>query len=351
MRLRLSTRRTVTIGVATVAIVAVSVAAVWALGGGPTTTKVTVTTATAKRGILTVTSSAAGTVQPINSRALTFATGGTLATVEVKAGDEVRDGDILATLDPTDAQDAVNAAQEALDAANTNLALAKEQASSSSTTNTGGGNQGDTGTDSLLRAEQTVNSDALALDQAEAALAGTTITAPAAGRVLSVAGAVGDTVQAGGSGFIVVGGLDALAVQASFSEADVAAIKVGQDAIVTLADHPGATYQATVTQIDPAGSASGSLIKYGVQLAFASVPTDLLLGQSANVAVTTRSVANVLYVPAAAVSTGRNGSSTVTVRASGGDAARAVTTGLNGDQGTEIMSGLTAGDVVVITAH
>jgi len=355
MRLRLSTRRAVTIGVATVAILAASVVAVWALDGGPTTAKPTVTTATVKRGTLTVSASAAGTVQPINSRALTFGAGGTVATVKVKAGDDVRDGEILATIDPTDAQDAVNAAQEALDAANTNLTLAEEQASSSSTTATGGGagqgNQGDTGTDGLLRAEQTVNNDALALDQAEAALAGTTITAPTAGRVLSVAGAVGDTVQAGGSGFIVVGGVDALAVQASFSEADVAAIKVGQNAVVMLADHVGATYRATVTQIDPAGSASGSLIKYGVRLAFASVPTDLLLGQSANVAVTTRSVANALYVPAAAVSTAGNGSSTVTVRAPSGDATRAVTTGVTGDQGTEIMSGLTEGEVVVITAH
>jgi HlyD family secretion protein len=196
-----------------------------------------------------------------------------------------------------------------------------------------------------------VNNDALALDQAQAALAGTAITAPVGGRVLSVAGAVGDTVQAGGSGFIVLGGLDALAIQASFSEADVAAVRVGQKANVTLADHPGSNYGATVTQIDPAGTASGSLIKYGVQLAFASVPSDLLLGQSANVAVTTGSVSSVLYVPRAAVSTTATGSAMVTVRASGGDVVRAVTTGLDGDQGTEITSGLTAGDVVVIATR
>ena len=196
-----------------------------------------------------------------------------------------------------------------------------------------------------------MNNDELALDQAQAALAGTAITAPVAGRVLSVAGAVGDTVQAGGSGFIVLGGRDAVAIQASFSEADVAAIKVGQKASVTLADHPGATYRAMVTQIDPAGTASASLIKYGVQLAFGSVPSDLLLGQSADVAVTTASVSNVLYVPSAAVSTTATGSTTVTVRVSGNDVVRTVTAGLHGDQGTEITSGIAAGDVVVIAGH
>ena len=48
-----------------------------------------VTIVPVKRGTLTVTTSATGTVQPINSRALTFGTSGTLATVSVKAGQTV----------------------------------------------------------------------------------------------------------------------------------------------------------------------------------------------------------------------------------------------------------------------
>ena len=33
-----------------------------------------------------------------------------------------------------------------------------------------------------------------------------------------------------------------------------------------------------MTQIDPAGTTSGSLVKYGVQLAFSPIPSGLLLG-------------------------------------------------------------------------
>jgi HlyD family secretion protein len=379
------------------------------------------TTFAVRNGTVTVTASASGTVQPIDSRALTFGTSGMVSTLNVKAGDRVTDGETLATLDPADAQSAVSSAQSALDAANTNLSLAEEQATettaptptgcvagaafvlstpsatpspsaspsprptasasphptqshrptASASPKTGGsscgsggggrsgtggsgsaggsnqGNQG-SGTDSLLRAEQAVNNAELSLEQADARLAGTTIVAPSAGRVLSVAGSVGQAASAGGSGFIVIGGIDSLAIEAQFSEADVAAVAVGQPATVTLADHPGVTYKATVTEVDPAGTASGQLVRYGVQLEFAQPPTDLLLGQSAVAAVVTASAPDVLYVPNAALSNLTGNTATVKVRAVGGDVARTVTVGLAGDQGTEIKSGLVAGDVVVV---
>lgn len=426
MRSRLSPRLQVTIAVAAVAVAALVAASVWLFTGGGKAVAAAPTTATVARGTVTVTASAAGTVQPVDSRALTFGASGTVATLAVKAGDHVTAGEVLATIDPSDAQAAVSSAQSALDAAQTNLSLAQQQAATPTPTDTcaatadfvipvipaaaphpspsptgtptgtptptpsntptspgtptptptgtrtapGGGGGGSscnrtggsggdttgrggqsTGTDALLRAEQSVNNAELTLEQAQARLAGTTITAPVVGRVLSVAGAVGQSAQAGGSGFIVLGGIDSLAVKANFSEADVAGIAVGQRATVTLADHPGTPYPGVVTEVDPAGTRSGQLVRYGVQIAFGTPPADLLLGQSADVAVITDSAANVLYLPTAAVTPTGPGSATVTVRTATGDVHRTVTTGLDGDQGIEIRAGLNAGDTVVITSH
>jgi multidrug efflux pump subunit AcrA (membrane-fusion protein) len=352
----------------------------WLLTRGSHTIAAKTSTATVVRGDLTVTASASGTVVAVNQRALSFGTSGTVATLKVKAGDRVTTGQVLATLDDSDAQDAVTAAQSALDAAEDNLALAKSQAAAAKATPTatassggsggqggaqggqggaqggqnGGGSGGSrttttsTGTDNLLRAQQAVNNDELTLEQAQDKLDGTSIVAPSSGRILSVAGAVGDSVSAGGSGFIVISGTSDLAVTAEFSEADVAAVKVGQQATATLANHPDKKYAATVTQIDPAGVTSGSLVRYGVELTFSSVPADLLLGQSADVAVTTASATGVLYVPAAAVSKETAGQGTVLVHTADGDLRYTVTTGLQGDQGVEIKSGLTAGLTVVI---
>ena len=200
-----------------------------------------------------------------------------------------------------------------------------------------------------MRAQQSVNNAELALEQAQSRLAGTSITAPVSGRVLSVGGSVGQNVSAGGSGFIVLGGLHALVVEAHFAEADVAAVAVGQQATVTLADHPGVTYAATVTEIDPAGTTSGQLVRYGVQLEFTDPPSDLLLGQTADAAVVTASSApDVLYVPTGALRDINGDSATVVARTPTGDVTRTVATGFEGDQGTEIVSGLAAGDTVVI---
>jgi HlyD family secretion protein len=161
--------------------------------------------------------------------------------------------------------------------------------------------------------------------------------------VLSVGGVVGAQQTPGGSGFIVLGGVTDTAVRAEFSEADVARLAVGQSATITLPNQDGKELTGKVSQIDPAGTTSGRLVRYGVLVAFDAVPDDLLLGQSANVAVTTASATDVLYVPSAAVA-----GDTVTIRADGRDQRRTVQVGLRGDQYTEIRSGLAAGDELVL---
>jgi HlyD family secretion protein len=164
-----------------------------------------------------------------------------------------------------------------------------------------------------------------------------------AGRVLSVGGVVGSQQAPGGSGFIVLGSVTDTAVRAEFPEADVARLAVGQNATITLPNQDGTELTGKVSQIDPAGTASGRLVRYGVLVAFDAVPDDLLLGQSANVAVTTAAATDVLYVPSAAVT-----GTTVTVRTGGRDVRRTVQVGLRGDRYTEVRSGVQAGDELVL---
>ena len=127
----------------------------------------------------------------------------------------------------------------------------------------------------------------------------------------------------------------------------MAHLAVGQAATITLPDKAGHTFTGKVSQVSPAGTTSGRLVKYPVMIAFDQVPADLLYGQSANVAVTTQSVSDVLYVSSAAVTTNADGTATVTVRANGQDQTRTVQIGLRGDQYTEIKSGLSEGESVV----
>lgn len=185
-----------------------------------------------------------------------------------------------------------------------------------------------------------------AVEEAADAVRGTRIVAPAAGTVLSIAGAAGD--KAGTGAFITLGDLDELQVRAMVTESDVNRLKVGQKAAITLATRAGERYAGTVTAIAPAATVSGRLVQYGVTLAFDKPPSGLMLGQTASVTITTDEVKDALYVPASAVRSRPDGTQVVTVRAGGRDAAKVVRTGVRGDQYVQVVSGLSEQDQVVM---
>ncbi|WP_433117468.1 efflux RND transporter periplasmic adaptor subunit [Micromonospora sp. CA-246542] len=195
--------------------------------------------------------------------------------------------------------------------------------------------------DPVLSARQRVTQATTVLRQAEDALSGTTITAPIAGRILSVAGKVGSQVSAG-SAFITLADVYDMQIDADFPEADADRLATGQHAVVTLADRPGQHFAATVVQVDPIGTSDGTMVRYGALLAFREAPTQLLVGQSAAVRVTTGAKADVLRVPSTAVHDVAG--TTATVQKDG--VALKVVIGLRGDQYTEVTSGLAEGDVV-----
>ncbi|NBE81205.1 efflux RND transporter periplasmic adaptor subunit [Micromonospora rubida] len=208
----------------------------------------------------------------------------------------------------------------------------------------GEGTRGGGGADLILAAQRRVNQAEATLAEAREALAGTTITAPIRGTVLSVAGKVGSKVARGAT-LITLADTYAMQVEATFPEADAAALAVGQDATLALADQPDQAFPATVVQVDPVGSSDGTLVRYGVVLSFSDAPDDLLVGQSAAVTVETGSVPDALRVPSTALHETAEG--TGAVRVGTNSEPRTVTVGLRGGQYTEITSGLSVGDLVL----
>ncbi|WP_326826140.1 efflux RND transporter periplasmic adaptor subunit [Streptosporangium sp. NBC_01756] len=196
---------------------------------------------------------------------------------------------------------------------------------------------------SVEQAEADVKRAEAELTDAKEELAGVRIVAPADGTVLSVAGAVGDSV--GTDAFVTLGDLDELQVEALVTESDVGRLKLGQPAAITLATREGKKYTGTVTGVAPTATATGQLVRYGVTIAFDKAPADLLVGQTATVSVTVAESEQALYLPAQAVRSATGGASTVTVQ---GGAERTVKTGVRSDQYVEILSGLGENDRVVL---
>jgi multidrug efflux pump subunit AcrA (membrane-fusion protein) len=240
----------------------------------------------------------------------------------------------------------------------------------------------------LAQDQEAVTQAQAAVDNAQAEVAGTTITAPSAGTILSIAGQVGSQVSAGtsttgapassasagsassagsgstgtgassssasnsagsGSGaFITMADVSRLQITANVSETDIDAVKIGQDATVTLNADPAKPLGATVAAISPTSTVVSNVVEYAVTLDLTgAAPGGVRPGQSASILITTGEAANVLYVPSSAITTIGSGSF-VTVVQNGKDVPTRVTTGVVGTTDTEITSGLTQGEQVLL---
>jgi RND family efflux transporter MFP subunit len=185
---------------------------------------------------------------------------------------------------------------------------------------------------------------------AERTLSATKLTAPMDGTILSVDGTVGGQV-AGQSrtGFVTLGDLNDLQVQAMYPLGEVNQLKLGQPATIGLGMLAGHTYRGTVARIDPAATTSGNRALFGVMVSLdEEPPPGLRTGMSATVEVVTAQAESTLYVPVGAVHPKSDGTATVLVRQGGHTTVRTVRTGVRGDRYVAIASGLAAGDHVVL---
>ena len=188
-----------------------------------------------------------------------------------------------------------------------------------------------------------------ALDTAKANLAAAVLTAPATGTVASIANQVGEYVSGGStnSAFIVLTNTNALTLHATVGESEIATLKIGLVATVTVDALQGAKMTGKVTSLDPVATISQGVPVYGIDIAI-DVPVDgVKAGMSATANVILASKQNVLIVPNGAVRT-VGGRRVVQVLKDGETVDTAATFGLSNDTVTEVVSGLNEGDVVVI---
>ncbi len=140
---------TVALGLLAVVIV---VAAVLELGPPSSSARTSREVVTAQKGVVQSTVTGSGNVEPGTEVFANFKMSGTLADVFVSVGQHVHEGQLLATLDPTSAQLAVNQAQLSLDAAEDQLTAA-EDGSSGASGSAGSDAGGDAGTSVAATAE------------------------------------------------------------------------------------------------------------------------------------------------------------------------------------------------------
>lgn len=228
-------------------------------------------------------------------------------------------------------------------------------------------------------AQAQVDSAQVSVDGAEADLANTTLKAPVDGTVVAIAAIVGQSSSGSGasssggsssgatsstgagatestssastagtsSGLFTLATTNVKQVSASVAEADVVKVRSGQSAAVQF-PASSQTLSGKVTAVAAESSVTNNVVQYKVTVSLPSAGSSIRLGQTADVVITTSQHTDALYVPTSAVTTTADGHTAVTRRAAGTDSVVQVKTGLVGAVGTEIVAGLTEGDLLVL---
>jgi HlyD family secretion protein len=151
----------------------------------------------------------------------------------------------------------------------------------------------------------------------------------------------------GGSNFLVLDNVDRFEVVVPFEEADAAQIAPNQRVDVRFDAIPDLTRGGTVVAVSPSASSLSGVISYYVTVVLNESDPRLRNGQTAQASVVTDELRDVLTVPSAAVRRQGN-QSTVTVLGFDGPRTVPFQPGVVGDDTTQVLSGLTAGDEVVV---
>jgi trimeric autotransporter adhesin len=201
-----------------------------------------------------------------------------------------------------------------------------------------------------------IASDQAAIDTAEAqlindqqSLNSATLSSPISGTVVSVGITAGDTVSADSSTeTITLIGTNAYEAQATLDSSQVPSVNVGQSASVEV-DGVDSVLQATVAQVGPVESTSSGF-SYPVLVALPASGGTMHAGSAADITISTGKVSDVVAVPTSALQT--LGSRTFVLVLSKGELTRKmVTVGMVGDEYTQVRSGLTPGESVVLADY
>jgi HlyD family secretion protein len=198
---------------------------------------------------------------------------------------------------------------------------------------------------SLITARADLESARLSLEAARRRLSHASLVAPFDGVIADVKQQAGDMVDAN-TAIITLVDPQALEVEASIAERDVALVQAGQIAQLLFDAQPDLVANGRVERFVPA-RLSGSQALYPVYLTFDDLPAGLAADMSVDISITIAGKKDVLRLPRSILHAKSDNTAQVNVWIDDHVESRSVKTGLRGDVYVEIVDGLDEGDLVV----
>ncbi|MBX9903459.1 MAG: HlyD family efflux transporter periplasmic adaptor subunit [Burkholderiales bacterium] len=321
--------------------------AYWYFGGTPA--QAAFRTAIIERGNLVAAVSATGTLNPVVSVQVGSQVSGQIKEIFVDYNSVVKQGDVIARIDPESFALRVNQAmsdleasrataltqranvaalqaevsraqvalaeterdlkrnqmlvekgfvsQAALEKTQSAVAIAAEQVKTAQA-------QRAVGEAQIRNGEALVKQRESQLAQARVDLERTTIRAPVDGIVISRSVDAGQTVAASLQApvlFQIARNLTDMQVEASIDESEIGRVAIGQDATFTVDSFPGRTFRGKITQVRKAALVVQNVVTYVAIISAANPDLTLLPGMTTNVRITVANRDQVLRVPNAAL--------------------------------------------------
>ena len=259
------------------------------------------------RGDIIVSISATGTLNADTTVDVGSQVSGRIAKLYADFNSVVKKGQILAQLDPTFLQAALDQAKAGVFRARATL----NQAERDHKRNTDLFAKGLISQADMDASLTNFESAQAGLEQAKAALEGAdvnlkyaTIESPISGVVISRSVDVGQTVAASLSAptiFTIANDLKKMQVQASVDEADIGNVKVGQKVTFRVDSYPDDTFEGRVSQVRLAPVITQNVVNYTVIIDVGNPELKLMPGMTATVSIEVDTREGVLRVPIQAI--------------------------------------------------
>jgi HlyD family secretion protein len=255
-----------------------------------------------ERGSLQSTVSATGALSAVRTVQVGTQVSGQVAAIYVDFNDRVKKGQLLARIDPTLQEQAVQDAQAQLAKAQAQYNLSRENFERNKTlhdqkiiTET----EYQASLADYAVAQSSVRSAEISLQRARQNLAYTSIYSPIDGVIVERNVDVGQTVAASLSApqlFLIANDLSQMQILASVDESDIGQISEGQPVEFTVQAYPNQKFTGTVQQVRLQSTTTENVVNYTVVVAVKNPAGKLLPGMTATVAFRTGSANDVMTV-------------------------------------------------------
>ena len=260
-------------------------------------------TVAAGRGDLTQVVTATGTLNPVVNVTVGSQVSGRISKLNVDFNSMVKSNEVIAEIDPSTYQAAVEQASADLANAKANLELQQVEYNRSCDLFTNkliSSSDHDTAAANLHEAEAMVKIKQASLSNARVNLNYCKIVSPVDGVVILRAVELGQTVASSFNTptiFQIANDLTKMQIDSSVAEADVGGVVEGQNVTFTVDAYPYRNFQGVVTQVRNSPTTVNNVVTYDCVIGVTNSDYKLKPGMTANVSIVIAQRENVLTIP------------------------------------------------------